>query len=161
VTLKSILTKAGLSAATAASLMIGVTPTMASAQPYDDRYYDNGRSQYYDQRDYDCDRRRDSNTVGGAVVGGILGAVIGSNVAARGNRHEGTAAGAVGGAVLGGAIGRSGTECRRYRESDSYRYRRYAYGDDSYAYGGGYRRHYDRGYYDRSYDDRGYYDEDK
>jgi uncharacterized protein YcfJ len=157
VTLKTLLTKAALTAATAASLSIGIVP-VANAQPYDDRYYDNGRSQYYDQRDYDCDRRRDSNTVGGAVVGGILGAVIGSNVAGRHNRHEGTAAGAVGGAVLGGAVGRSGTECGPYRESDGYRYRRYAYGDD-YSYGGGYRRHYNRGYYD---DDRGYgYDDDK
>ena len=39
----------------------------------------------------------------GAVVGGILGAVIGNN--SKGRTAEGAAIGALGGAVLGGALG--------------------------------------------------------
>jgi uncharacterized protein YcfJ len=133
--LKSTFTKAVLVAATSASLL---APAIASAQPY--RHRDD-----YDRREYYCEARRDHNTVGGALVGGVLGSIVGRNVAARGNRHEGAVAGAVGGAVLGGAIGRSSTDCHPYAEDD-YRYRRYAY-DDGYRYDGGYRRHYDRGYY--------------
>jgi uncharacterized protein YcfJ len=40
----------------------------------------------------------------GAVVGGILGAVIGNNTKGK-NTAEGAAIGALGGALLGGALG--------------------------------------------------------
>ena len=62
----------GAAAAAAFAGIVGTGIAIAATQNRRDRYYDNGRSQYYDQRDYDCDRRRDHNTVSGAVVGGIL-----------------------------------------------------------------------------------------
>ena len=55
-----------------------------------------------------CQQAQQNRTVGGALIGGIAGAVLGHNVAGgHGSRDEGTALGAVVGALAGGAIGRS------------------------------------------------------
>lgn len=54
-----------------------------------------------------CERSRQNRTVGGAVIGGVIGALLGREVAGnRGVRDEGTAIGAIVGATAGGAIGR-------------------------------------------------------
>ena len=68
-------------------------------------YYDD-RAQQYD-RDYadrysawaaqNCVNERNNNAAAGAIIGGVLGAVVGSNAAGRHNR--------TGGAIVGGAIG--------------------------------------------------------
>jgi len=50
----------------------------------------------------------------GAVLGGIAGAVIGSQVAGRGARTEGAVIGGVGGAVVGNQIGRHSVKCVGY-----------------------------------------------
>jgi hypothetical protein len=101
------------------------------------------RGDVYDDRayvSYSCRNRRDSNTAGGALLGAILGGVVGRNVAARGNRTEGTVVGALVGGVAGGAIGRSTARC-----DDSGYY--YSYNDtvpySSRYYGG----RYDSSYY--------------
>jgi len=86
----------------------------------DSRSYDY-RTQQYD-RDYaarysawaaqNCVDRRNSNTAAGAIIGGVLGAVIGSNVAGRGDRGGGAVVGGVLGAGAGAAIGSSSTDTR-------------------------------------------------
>jgi len=52
-----------------------------------------------------CQQTQNGRTAGGAVIGGLAGAVVGSHAGARGHRGDGAALGAVLGAVLGGAIG--------------------------------------------------------
>lgn len=52
-----------------------------------------------------CTEVRQNNQVGGAIVGSILGGVLGSNVAASGHRHDGTAVGAVLGGLIGAGAG--------------------------------------------------------
>jgi hypothetical protein len=52
-----------------------------------------------------CAEVRQNNQVGGAIVGSILGGVLGSNVAASGHRHDGTAVGAVLGGLIGAGAG--------------------------------------------------------
>jgi hypothetical protein len=59
-----------------------------------------------------CATERRENQVGGMILGGILGGIAGSNIAASGHRHDGTAVGAVVGGLLGSEMGRGGTRCR-------------------------------------------------
>ncbi len=120
----------------------------ASAQPY---------SSYHDEHvatQRQCERARNNNTVAGALIGGIAGAVLGSNSAGRGHRGDGTALGAVVGAAAGGAIGRSSTRCDRVPQG-SYD----PYGADPYGrgdYPGGYRRGDDYGLEGGPYEDSSY-----
>ena len=86
----------------------------------DSRTYDS-RNQQYD-RDYaarysawaaeNCVDRRNNNTAAGAIIGGVLGAVIGSGVAGRHEHGEGAVVGGVLGAGAGAAIGSSSTDTR-------------------------------------------------
>ncbi len=111
-----------------------------------------------------CQTSRGNRTTGGAVIGGVLGALLGREVADRGVRGEGAALGAVVGAVAGGAVGRSTARCGQVDQSayDPYYGRPYAQqgqqapyqepyyqepyrGDDSGLYGGPYRESAYRG----------------
>ena len=94
-------------AAAAATAVTGLAaPTFAAAQ-----YYAPPGVSY---RDDPCrDQKRSSGTTG-AVVGGIAGAVLGSQVAGRGARTEGAVIGGVGGAVVGNQIGRHSVKCGAY-----------------------------------------------
>lgn len=93
-----------------------------------------------------CQRSRDNRTAGGAVIGGVLGALLGREVADRGVRGEGAGLGAVVGAVAGGAIGRSTARCDqvqgqydRYGRPTNYPADRPYYGSqDDDLYGGPY-----------------------
>jgi hypothetical protein len=76
-----------------------VTALGASALP--------ASAQAYNQ---DC-RDRQENRAGGAILGAIVGGVLGSNVAARGHRGDGTAVGGLLGGVIGSEIGRGATRC--------------------------------------------------
>jgi hypothetical protein len=92
----------------------------------------------HDYRPYgqDCTNRIHHSGTTGALLGGLAGAVIGSNLAAHhGGRSGGALIGAAAGAAVGSNVARSSTKqaCR---------------GDD-YGY-------YDRGYDGRAYDGRAY-----
>lgn len=101
--------------ATAAAGLTAATPMLAQAHDY--RRYDD-----------DCTDRIHRNGTTGAIIGGLAGAAIGSNLAAsHGGRTGGAVLGAAAGAAVGSNIARSSTKdsCRpRYRTA--YRYEGYA-----------------------------------
>jgi hypothetical protein len=83
---------------------------MAFAQPAAAQQY----RTYHDEHvaTQQCQQSRNNRTIGGAIIGGIAGAVLGHNAAgSRAVRDEGRALGAVVGAVAGGAIGRNTANC--------------------------------------------------
>lgn len=92
-------------AAVATALVAFAQP--AAAQQY--RGYNDG----YGAPQQQCQTSRGNRTAGGAVIGGVLGALLGREVADRGVRGEGAALGAVVGAVAGGAVGRSTARCNQ------------------------------------------------
>ena len=60
----------------------------------------------YYGRNVSANVRCDNNsTVAGGLIGALAGAVLGSNVAGRGDRTEGAVLGGIAGAVVGGAVG--------------------------------------------------------
>ena len=98
-----ILAKAG-AAALAGMLALSSTAQAQSAGPY--------TSRGYDRYAYDpC--RRDANQRGtaGGLIGGGIGAVIGSNAAARNARTEGAILGGLLGAIAGGVVGHKTAAC--------------------------------------------------
>ncbi len=74
------------------------------AQADDYRYSPRYGQSAYDPREMERLCGHDA-TVGGAVVGGLVGGIAGNRIAGRGNRTEGTIIGAGVGAIAGGAIG--------------------------------------------------------
>lgn len=140
---------AAISGAVIAALAAGAVATPSFAQPYRAYAYEN-----------DCRARSDGTA--GAVIGGIAGALLGSNLASHhGGRAGGAALGGVAGALIGSSIARSSNDdCRTY--SQAYRAPVYGYGDryaygydaryerPAYSYGGRYQRpdydHYRRDY---------------
>lgn len=113
-------------------------PTFASAQSAG--YYGGGYA-------YDPCRRETTNrgTVG-ALLGGVLGAAIGSNVAARNARTEGALLGGAAGAFGGAMVGKNSAACgpTGYRQpAPQASYNGY-YGEPR------------NDYYQRSYDERPY-----
>ncbi len=140
--------KALVAATAMTAALLGAQP--AAAQQYR-TYHDAHVANHYQ-----CQQSRENRTAGGAVIGGVLGALLGREVADRGVRGEGAALGAVVGAVAGGAIGRSTARCdgvpqgayepyygqayRDYRDGDRYR--------EADLYGGPYEDdYYGDGYY--------------
>lgn len=83
---------------------------LATAQPAAAQHYPTYHDEHVSRQQH-CQRSRNQNTAAGAALGGVIGAVLGSNTAARGHRGDGTALGAVVGAVAGGAIARSNSRC--------------------------------------------------
>lgn len=98
-----------------AALVCGVlTPTLASAQSYGATPYGssyggayNNQGYYYDQ----CQRSTTNRTTGGALAGGAIGMALGSGIAARGHRTDGSVVGGLLGAVVGGMAGKSSAAC--------------------------------------------------
>jgi uncharacterized protein YcfJ len=142
------------------------TVLTAFAQPAAAQQY---RSYHDEHVSRQCERSRDNRTAGGAVIGGIVGALLGREVADRGVRGEGAGLGAVVGAVAGGAIGRSTANCedavqgrydpdygRPYARDDGY-YR----DDDRYRDRDGYYRGDDDDLYGGPYAESGYYGEEE
>jgi Glycine zipper 2TM domain len=164
------------SLAAVAALTLGAVaaPMAASAQSYgySQNYgtgayapsYDYNR---YPQQSYDpCARERQGRTGAGAVIGGGAGAVIGSQLAARGRRTEGSILGGVVGAVIGSQVGRSSSDaCRTYQSSygssgyysQSDSQPSYGYYDDRYT--GDQGRRYDDRRDDYAYNSDDYYDD--
>jgi len=132
--------QAFIAATVMAAALVGVQP--ASAQQY--RTYHDAHVANHQQ----CQQSRNNRTAGGAVIGGILGAVLGHNAAgSRSSRDEGTALGAVVGAVAGGAIGRNTARCDQVPQGSYDPYNGQAYSQSGYG----------EPYYDDYYgDDAGY-----
>jgi uncharacterized protein YcfJ len=82
---------------------------------YDAQYGPGAYDRYYAENDRAareaCHDEKKGNAVGGALLGGIAGAVIGSNVARGGGREGGAIIGGVGGAALGSSIAKNSTHC--------------------------------------------------
>lgn len=138
-----------------AAAAMAVAVTTAFAQPAAAQQY----RTYHDAHvanEYECRRSEQRRTVGGAVIGGVLGALLGREVADRGVRGEGAALGAVVGATAGGAIGRSTARCDNVPQGDYDPY----YGDARYPQEDPYYRGGDDDLYGGPYDDEGYYDRD-
>jgi len=98
--MKNLLTIAAAIAVAAPCLAI---PQFAAAQAY--REYGS-----YDP----CRAAQRSSANQGTVAGGVLGAVLGSAIAGRGNRFAGAVAGGAVGAVAGHAVGKSQVKCLDY-----------------------------------------------
>jgi len=98
-TKSSTLAKGALVAA-AGLLALGVAAN-AQAQPY------GGPGYGYDS----CQREAGNRGVTGGVLGAGAGAVVGSQLAARGHRTDGSVLGGVIGAIAGAAIGHSTAAC--------------------------------------------------
>lgn len=145
-----LMTAFAKSAFVAAAVAAAATlaPAAASAQSYGyGNGYNQGYSQSYNGRYYDrCETLGQGRTGAGALIGGGIGAVAGSQIASRGNRTGGSIIGGVLGAIVGSQVGRaSNDQCRS---------------DNGYAQSGQYYDNRDR-YDDRAnvadrYDDRGY-----
>lgn len=88
------------SAALIASGLVVTTPAPATAQAY-------GSGDICRQ-----EQRRQGNT--GAIAGGVLGAVLGSQVAGRGAKTEGAVLGGAVGAVAGNQIAKRRVRCDAY-----------------------------------------------
>ncbi|MNE06033.1 hypothetical protein D3C80_986080 [compost metagenome] len=133
-------------------------PGVASAQSYGYDYppaYGYGSYNSYNQGTYydPCVRDQRQRATTGGLLGAAIGAVAGSQLAARGRRTEGSALGGVLGAAIGAGVGNSSAACdSRYRRDADYGYQG-TYVPPAYGYDN---RAYDyRGYdYDRRYDDR-------
>jgi len=98
----------------AAAGVMALSAGAASAQPYGGSGYGNS---YYDP----C--RRDSNNRGivGALLGAGIGATVGSQLAARGHRTDGSVLGGALGAFGGAAVGSNSAACRSGYVQQPYR----------------------------------------
>ena len=113
---------AAISATALAVVSAAAVATPSFAQPYGYGAYEACRA-----------KKNDSGTTG-ALIGGLAGAVLGSQIASRGDRTEGAVIGGLAGVVLGGAVGRSSAKSSNACEARDYgraAYRR-AYYDDRY-----------------------------
>jgi len=82
----------------ALSLPIVAFPSIASAQSYDS-----------------CGEQRRQSANKGTIVGGLVGALAGGGVAAKGVKTEGALLGGAVGAVAGHEIGKRNSTCNNYR----------------------------------------------
>ena len=127
-----------LFAASAFALMAIATPAAAQQYP---TYHDEQVA-----RQQQCQQSRQNRMIGGAIIGGIAGALLGREVADRGVRGEGAGLGAVVGAAAGAGIGRSTAQCDTRVPEGSYdpyygqRQDGYYQGGDEDLYGGQYRQ---------------------
>ncbi|MAK81328.1 hypothetical protein [Phenylobacterium sp.] len=131
-----------------------VAPTAASAQSYG--YY--GQTQgntYYDP----CRRDQTNRSTAGALIGGALGAVIGSNAAAGGVRTEGALLGGALGAAAGAAVGNRAAACAPGYDNRTTQNSQYGNGGyyDQNRYGQGYGQSYGQSYGHQPQYQGGYY----
>lgn len=86
--------------------------------------YDNQRYSARDEELAYLERCKKSSGIGGAVVGGAIGALAGNRIAGRGNRLGGSLIGGGVGALAGAAIDQGTDRCRKllkkYGERDQY-----------------------------------------
>lgn len=96
-----------MAAAAAATVLTGflAMPTIASAQDGPPPPPPGGT--YYDQ----CQRSTTNREVGGAILGGIAGAVLGNNIGQGPGRAGGSIIGGVAGAAVGANVGKASAAC--------------------------------------------------
>ncbi len=85
-------------------------PPPGEAPDYSDQYRQQDQAYanaYSDWAARNCVQQRENNAAAGAVVGGVLGALVGSGIAGRGNHTGGAIVGGAVGATAGAAIGSS------------------------------------------------------
>jgi hypothetical protein len=99
----------GVAALAAGAMALGAV-SAAQAQPYGQYGY-NGQPQGYG---YDsCQRDASGRGIVGALVGGGIGATVGSQVSANHHRSDGSLLGGVLGALVGANVGHSSAACRQ------------------------------------------------
>lgn len=123
----------------AAGVAAVVAPVAASAQSYGNaqsygsqsygaqNYGTGAYGRGYDSSGYPprydaCARERSGRTGAGGLVGATAGAVIGSQMAARGRRTEGSLLGGLLGAVVGANVGRGSSDRCEARHGYAYEY---------------------------------------
>ena len=133
------------------ALIVAAAAFVAFAQPAAAQQY----RDYHDQHvatQQQCERTRNGNTAAGAVFGGLLGAVLGSQVSGSGHRGDGSLVGGVIGAATGAAIANgNNSRCAQVPEGsyDPYnRQSRYPSKDDNSGLEGG---PYEESAYGRDY----------
>ena len=98
----------GVAALAAGAMALGAVGATAQAQPYGQYGY-NGNGGGYDP----CQREASGRGIGGALIGGGMGAVIGSQVSANHHRTDGSLVGGLLGALVGAGVGHSSAACRQ------------------------------------------------
>jgi hypothetical protein len=101
----------GVAAAVASAMALSAVGVAAQAQPYGQSGY-NGNPPAYGTYD-PCRREANNRGITGALVGGGMGAVIGSQVAANHHRSDGSLVGGLLGAVVGASVGKSSAACNQ------------------------------------------------
>lgn len=147
-TTRSTFAKSAL-AATAGLMALGsaaAAPTFAAAQSYGGAYYD------------PCSRAQTNRGTVGALLGGALGAAVGSNAAASKNRTEGALLGGALGAVAGGVVGNRSAACGgpQYQQGYAAPAPTYQQGYYNNGYNNGYAGHYGGNGYNSQYGGNGY-----
>jgi len=98
----------GVAAVVAGAFALGAAGVAAQAQPYGQYgYY--GNNPGYDP----CQRDANNRGITGALVGGGMGAVIGSQVSANHHRTDGSLVGGLLGALVGAGVGKSSAACNQ------------------------------------------------
>jgi len=97
----------GVAALAAGAMALGAV-SAAQAQPYGPGYAPAPGYNNYDP----CQREANGRGIGGALLGGGIGAVVGSQVSANHHRSDGSLLGGVLGAIVGANVGHSSAACR-------------------------------------------------
>ena len=141
--MSTTIAKAGAAALAGLLALTSAAPALAQSPSYGSYTAQDRAGYHYDP----CRRDQTQRGTAGALIGGGMGAVIGSNAAARNARTEGALLGGALGALGGAAVGKNSAACggTTYRAPQT-------------TYNGYYGQPADNGYYARSYDDRRYYD---
>ncbi|WP_333586070.1 hypothetical protein [Phenylobacterium sp.] len=146
---RSKIAKGAVAAVAGVATLAGAAavPSFAAAQT--GGYYDSRGGYYYDP----CRRDQTNRSTTGALLGAAVGAMVGSNAAARGVRTEGALLGGALGAAAGAAIGNNGAACTPGRTSTpqyGQPYGQYGAPQQHGYYGSSYPAN--SGYYGSSYD---------
>ena len=96
--------------ALAGAAFVAASPVASFAQPYDGGWRPAESYGSYDP----CRAEQAEAGRGGAVTGGVLGAIAGAAIAGRGSRAGGALVGGAVGAVAGNQVGRSNVRCEGY-----------------------------------------------
>jgi hypothetical protein len=88
-------------------------------------------------RDPMCTQEKQNRALIGGAIGGLAGAVLGRQVAARNARTEGMVLGGLAGAAAGAAIGHNSTNCQAQASTPEYGgYTQGGWGETGYGQGG-------------------------